>query len=136
MLVMRSLARFHAHWWGTSQKHELLKCYIDPERGGGPLPRLPQCASRHIGATFIKSGVKALVLCFAVMDVAVDAWALWLLRGQRNEPFASTAQTVGLSLGNGLAFPLLLAMRGSLASACCDGPAAARLPRIASSERV
>ena len=65
MLVMRALARFHAHWWGSSQKHALLKSYIDPERGGGPLPPLPPCAARHIGATFIKSGLKALVLCFS-----------------------------------------------------------------------
>ena len=53
----------------------------------------------------------SLVLLFAVMDVAVDAWALWLLRGPRNQPFASTAQTVGLSLGNGIGFPLLLLLR-------------------------
>ena len=56
----------------------------------------------------------SLVLIFAVQDVAVDAWALWLLRGPRNAPFASTAQTVGLSVGNGLGFPLLLALRRSV----------------------
>ena len=64
-LVMRTLARFHGHWWNKTQKHELLKMYVDPDFGGGPLPRLPVCATKRIGATFIKSGIKALVHCFS-----------------------------------------------------------------------
>ncbi|KAI8817124.1 acetyl-coenzyme A transporter 1-domain-containing protein [Fimicolochytrium jonesii] len=60
--------------------------------------------------------VKALALAFtalvflcATQDIAVDGWALTLLR-EENKHFASTAQTIGLNTGYFLSFTIFLAL--------------------------
>ena len=53
-----------------------------------------------------------LVLLLSAQDVAVDAWALELLPTDRLS-YAAACQTIGMSAGNVLGHPLLLAVRGS-----------------------
>ncbi|KAJ3183393.1 hypothetical protein HDU87_006712 [Geranomyces variabilis] len=51
----------------------------------------------------------ALVFLCATQDIAVDGWALTLLRDE-NKHFASTAQTIGLNSGYFLSFTVFLAL--------------------------
>ncbi|KAJ3016401.1 hypothetical protein HKX48_004042 [Thoreauomyces humboldtii] len=50
-----------------------------------------------------------LVFLCATQDIAVDGWALTLLRDE-NKQFASTAQTIGLNTGYFLSFTVFLAL--------------------------
>ncbi|KAI8918592.1 acetyl-coenzyme A transporter 1-domain-containing protein [Powellomyces hirtus] len=54
----------------------------------------------------------ALVFLCATQDIAVDGWALTLLRDE-NKHFASTAQTIGLNTGYFLSFTVFLALNSS-----------------------
>lgn len=51
-----------------------------------------------------------IMLFTATQDVAVDAWALTLLQ-PKNLPYASTCQSIGLSLGSFTSFTLFLALQ-------------------------
>jgi hypothetical protein len=51
----------------------------------------------------------ALVACAATQDIAVDGWALELLRKEHRE-YASTCQTIGLNTGYFLSFTIFLAL--------------------------
>ncbi|WVQ93622.1 hypothetical protein IAU59_000698 [Kwoniella sp. CBS 9459] len=50
----------------------------------------------------------SLILAAATQDIAVDGWALTLL-SQPNLSYASTAQTIGIGIGNALSFTVFLA---------------------------
>lgn len=61
-----------------------------------------------------KAGILApmgfvLIMLAATQDIAVDGWALTMLR-KENLAYASTCQSVGLSIGQFLSFPVLLAL--------------------------
>ena len=53
-----------------------------------------------------------IVTIYATQDIAVDGWAIEILLPQ-NRPFASTAQSVGQTLGFFLSFGVLLALRSA-----------------------
>lgn len=54
-----------------------------------------------------------LIVCiYATQDIAVDGWAIEILLPQ-NKPFASTAQSVGQTLGFFLSFSILLALHSA-----------------------
>ena len=63
MIAMRGLARFHARWWGASQKKPL-DVFHHPTRGGGPLPYIPRQITLTAFALTIKAGLKALPHCY------------------------------------------------------------------------
>lgn len=63
-LVMRSLARFHARWWGHAQEG-VLDCFVHPEHLGGPFMRLPRGLTQTAQMMAWKYGLKALVHCFS-----------------------------------------------------------------------
>ena len=63
MIAMRGLARFHARWWGASQKAPLDFAH-HPSRGGGPLPAVPKRLAHTISVMIIKTGLKALPHCY------------------------------------------------------------------------
>ena len=50
----------------------------------------------------------SLIMAAATQDIAVDGWALTLL-SQPNLSYASTAQTIGIGIGNALSFTVFLA---------------------------
>lgn len=54
----------------------------------------------------------ALVVCAATQDIAVDGWALELLRKEHRE-YASTCQTIGLNCGYFLSFTIFLALNSA-----------------------
>lgn len=58
---------------------------------------------------FITVVFGSLILAAATQDIAVDGWALTLLSSQ-NLSYASTAQTIGLGIGNALSFTVFLAL--------------------------
>jgi len=57
---------------------------------------------------FITAVFGSLILAAATQDIAVDGWALTLL-SPSNLSYASTAQTIGLGIGNALSFTVFLA---------------------------
>lgn len=57
---------------------------------------------------FITLVFGSLIMAAATQDIAVDGWALTLL-SPPNLSYASTAQTIGLGIGNALAFTVFLA---------------------------
>ncbi|KAI9101936.1 acetyl-coenzyme A transporter 1 [Phlyctochytrium arcticum] len=59
--------------------------------------------------TYLAVLLTALVFFCATQDIAVDGWALTLLRDE-NKHFASTAQTIGLNTGYFLSFTIFLAL--------------------------
>ncbi|KAK8861723.1 hypothetical protein IAR55_002546 [Kwoniella newhampshirensis] len=61
-----------------------------------------------INIKFITGVFGALILAAATQDIAVDGWALTLL-SQPNLSYASTAQTIGIGIGNALSFTVFLA---------------------------
>ncbi|WWD16354.1 hypothetical protein CI109_100780 [Kwoniella shandongensis] len=61
-----------------------------------------------IDIKFITGVFGALILAAATQDIAVDGWALTLL-SQPNLSYASTAQTIGIGIGNALSFTVFLA---------------------------
>ncbi|KAJ3050751.1 hypothetical protein HK097_008253 [Rhizophlyctis rosea] len=63
-----------------------------------------QLPVRALGLTFT-----FFVFLCATQDIAVDGWALTLLKGE-NKAYASTAQTIGLNTGYFLSFTVFLAL--------------------------
>ncbi|WRT63922.1 uncharacterized protein IL334_000849 [Kwoniella shivajii] len=61
-----------------------------------------------IDIRFITGVFGCLILAAATQDIAVDGWALTLL-SQPNLSYASTAQTIGIGIGNALSFTVFLA---------------------------
>ncbi|OCF73566.1 hypothetical protein I204_05409 [Kwoniella mangroviensis CBS 8886] len=61
-----------------------------------------------IDIRFITGVFGSLILAAATQDIAVDGWALTLL-SQSNLSYASTAQTIGIGIGNALSFTVFLA---------------------------
>nr|XP_019014711.1 uncharacterized protein I206_00797 [Kwoniella pini CBS 10737]OCF53492.1 hypothetical protein I206_00797 [Kwoniella pini CBS 10737] len=61
-----------------------------------------------IDIRFITGVFGSLILAAATQDIAVDGWALTLL-SQPNLSYASTAQTIGIGIGNALSFTVFLA---------------------------
>ena len=61
-----------------------------------------------IDVHFITTVFMCLILAAATQDIAVDGWALTLL-SQPNLSYASTAQTIGIGIGNALSFTVFLA---------------------------
>lgn len=66
-----------------------------------------------------KVPVMALTIIFTVMvflcatqDIAVDGWALTLLK-EENKTYASTAQTIGLNTGYFMSFTVFLALNSA-----------------------
>ncbi|KIR25773.1 acetyl-CoA transporter [Cryptococcus deuterogattii LA55] len=57
---------------------------------------------------FLTAVFGSLILAAATQDIAVDGWALTLL-SQPNLSYASTAQTIGIGIGNALSFTVFLA---------------------------
>ncbi|WVQ78639.1 hypothetical protein IAT38_000726 [Cryptococcus sp. DSM 104549] len=57
---------------------------------------------------FLTAVFGGLILAAATQDIAVDGWALTLL-SQPNLSYASTAQTIGIGIGNALSFTVFLA---------------------------
>ncbi|TPX68781.1 hypothetical protein SpCBS45565_g02954 [Spizellomyces sp. 'palustris'] len=66
----------------------------------------------HLPVTMLAVVFTALVFLCATQDIAVDGWALTLLRDE-NKHFASTAQTIGLNTGYFLSFTVFLALNSS-----------------------
>ena len=64
LLVMRSLARFHARWWGHEQSG-VLKCYVHPDHLGGPFIHVPKLATETALVLLWKFGLKALRQCWS-----------------------------------------------------------------------
>jgi PAT family acetyl-CoA transporter-like MFS transporter 1 len=62
-----------------------------------------------IPVTRLALGFTLLVTLCATQDIAVDGWALTLLRDE-NKTYASTAQTIGLNTGYFLSFTVFLAL--------------------------
>ncbi|WVQ77305.1 hypothetical protein IAR50_006989 [Cryptococcus sp. DSM 104548] len=54
----------------------------------------------------------SLIFAAATQDIAVDGWALTLL-SQPNLSYASTAQTIGIGIGNALSFTVFLAFNSA-----------------------
>lgn len=88
--------------------------------------------SQHLARLSASLGL--LVLLLSAQDVAVDAWALELIpRGQLS--YAGACQTIGMSAGNALGYPAVLALTGGAAGralhvtlqALCGAAAAAHL---------
>jgi len=72
MIAMRGLARFHARWWGASQKAPLDFAF-HPSRGGGPLPPLTPRIALTAFALTIKAGLKALPHCYLELPHMIGA---------------------------------------------------------------
>lgn len=66
-------------------------------------------AAQSIG--WLGAAFTPIVFLLSVQDVAVDAWALELLPPDRLS-YAAACQTIGMSAGNALGHPLLLAVAG------------------------
>nr|ODN90387.1 hypothetical protein L204_05992 [Cryptococcus depauperatus CBS 7855] len=61
-----------------------------------------------VDINFLTAVFGSLILAAATQDIAVDGWALTLL-SQPNLSYASTAQTIGIGIGNALSFTVFLA---------------------------
>ncbi|OCF44069.1 hypothetical protein I317_02022 [Kwoniella heveanensis CBS 569] len=61
-----------------------------------------------VDVRFLTMVFGSLILAAATQDIAVDGWALTLL-SQPNLSYASTAQTIGIGIGNALSFTVFLA---------------------------
>lgn len=61
-----------------------------------------------VDVKFLTAVFGSLILAAATQDIAVDGWALTLL-SQPNLSYASTAQTIGIGIGNALSFTVFLA---------------------------
>ncbi|RXK40477.1 acetyl-CoA transporter [Tremella mesenterica] len=61
-----------------------------------------------VNVKFLTTVFGSLILAAATQDIAVDGWALTLL-SPPNLSYASTAQTIGLGIGNALSFTVFLA---------------------------
>ena len=64
LLVMRSLARFHARWWDHEQSG-ILKSYVHPDKLGGPFIHVPRLATETALVLMWKWGLKALRHCWS-----------------------------------------------------------------------
>ncbi|KAI9632848.1 acetyl-coenzyme A transporter 1 [Dioszegia hungarica] len=64
--------------------------------------------AEEVDIRFVTGVFGSLILAAATQDIAVDGWALTLLSSP-NLSYASTAQTIGLGIGNALAFTVFLA---------------------------
>ncbi|XAO27293.1 hypothetical protein I312_106138 [Cryptococcus bacillisporus CA1280] len=62
----------------------------------------------EVDIKFLTAVFGSLILAAATQDIAVDGWALTLL-SQPNLSYASTAQTIGIGIGNALSFTVFLA---------------------------
>ena len=65
-LAMRTLAKFHARWWGLdTNRTPPLDWVSHPDCGGGAFPRLPRSVSHTLFVMVFKHGIKALPHCFS-----------------------------------------------------------------------
>jgi len=64
-LTMRTIARFHARWWGKDNTSSPLRFFAHPDNVGGPLPFLPKCVPHTGWALLFKNGLKALPHCYS-----------------------------------------------------------------------
>ncbi|KAJ3187267.1 hypothetical protein HK101_009386 [Irineochytrium annulatum] len=69
-------------------------------------------AREEVPVTLLASLFTLMVFLCATQDIAVDGWALTLLR-EENKTYASTAQTIGLNSGYFLSFTVFLALNSS-----------------------
>ena len=45
LLAMKTLAAFHARWWGADNSVPAMRPFAHPDKGGGPMPTLPRCVA-------------------------------------------------------------------------------------------
>uniref|UniRef100_A0A7S2GXS4 CHK kinase-like domain-containing protein n=1 Tax=Haptolina brevifila TaxID=156173 RepID=A0A7S2GXS4_9EUKA len=68
LLVMKTLARFHARWWNVDISKTPLNVFTAADRGGGPLPVLPRKIAHTAWVlALLKTGLKTLPHLFADM---------------------------------------------------------------------
>lgn len=86
-----------------------LGSHLDDVFGGPPEEAIAGAPSAHIDVWSLTASFFLLYLLVATQDIAVDGWALSLLRPE-NVGYASTANTVGQTAGVMMAYGLLMAL--------------------------
>ncbi|RSH94847.1 hypothetical protein EHS25_004653 [Saitozyma podzolica] len=114
-LSYSQLAVFALATWPYSLKllwSPIVDAWFVPKWGGERAGSSPCRPSSGWGCGSLvgkwRGGSQRLIMAAATQDIAVDGWALTLL-SPPNLSYASTAQTIGLGIGNALAFTVFLA---------------------------